>query len=313
MIRFAQWKMNSEERMNNEAGRSRLGVWICSLLILPCSLLAGCQQKMADQPALRPYTESNLFPNKQSARPIERGTVHVSQHVVGDPLATWLTEKGRTPTPAYPNPTPEMKDVMTVPGAPTDNANFVAQLPFAMTAADYKRGQLLFRAVCAECHGAAGHGDGKVPERGFLRPPSYHRDSQHPTGNDEVNAARPNEVLGARDWSSMKPGPGDRAVPEYTDHPQGFSRGFSRLGIRMPLDKVNVGYIFQVITWGYGGMGSHTTQIPDPADRWRVVAYVRALQLSQLTEKAKLSTELQHAIDHPPVKNKTDAPAEGKH
>ncbi len=266
-------------------------------------LTAGCQQKMADQPAHRPYEESALFPFKQSARPIEKGTVHVSQPVEGDPLTTWLTELGRTPQPAYPNPTPDMKDVMTVPGAPTDNANFVDKFPFALTEGDYKRGQHLFRAVCAECHGAAGHGNGKIPERGFLRPPSYHRDPAHPTDNEVTNAARPNDVTGARDWSSMKPDAASgRAVRDYTDHPQGFSRGFSRLGKRMPLDKVNVGYIFQVITWGFGGMASHTTQLPDPADRWRVAGYIRALQLSQLAEKSKLPGDLQQAIDQPPVK-----------
>lgn len=283
---------------------------------------AGCQQKMADQPAHRPYEESNLFAHKMSARPVEKGTVHANQLIDGDPLGTWLTEAGLTAKPAYAKEylatldkttAADLASVQTVPGAPTDNANYVDKLPFAVSKADYDRGQNLFRAVCAECHGAAGHGNGKVPERGFLRPPSYHRDPAHPTDNDTPNAARPTEVMGARDWSSMKPDAATgRAVPDYTDHPQGFSRGFSRLGKRMALDKVNVGYIYQVITWGFGGMASHATQIPDPADRWRVVAYIRALQLSQLAEKGKLSPDLQHAIDHPPVK-KPDAPSEVKH
>lgn len=284
--------------------------------------LAGCQQKMADQPAHRPYEESNLFAHKQSARPIEKGTVHANQLIDGDPLGTWLTEQGMTAKPAYTKEylatlekttASDLASVQTVPGAPTDNANFVDKLPFAMTKGDYDRGQHLFRAVCAECHGAAGHGNGKVPERGFLRPPSYHRDPAHPAANDAPNAAQPNAVEGARDWSSMKPNAATgRAEPDYTDHPQGFSRGFSRLGKRMALDRVNVGYIYQVITWGFGGMAAHTTQLPDPADRWRVVAYVRALQLSQLAEKGKLPADLQHAIDHPPVK-KSDAQPEVKH
>lgn len=41
------------------------------------------------------------------------------------------------------------------------------------------------------------------------------------------------------------------------------------------------GYIFQVITNGYGGMGDYGDQIPDVNDRWAVVAYLRALQLSR--------------------------------
>ncbi|HLY17116.1 MAG TPA: cytochrome c [Bryobacteraceae bacterium] len=40
------------------------------------------------------------------------------------------------------------------------------------------------------------------------------------------------------------------------------------------------GYIFDVITNGLGAMPDYAAQIP-PADRWAIVAYVRALQLSQ--------------------------------
>ena len=40
------------------------------------------------------------------------------------------------------------------------------------------------------------------------------------------------------------------------------------------------GYWFDVITNGFGVMPAHASQIP-PADRWAIVAYVRALQLSR--------------------------------
>jgi mono/diheme cytochrome c family protein len=40
------------------------------------------------------------------------------------------------------------------------------------------------------------------------------------------------------------------------------------------------GYIFHVITKGFGSMPDYATQIP-PRDRWAIVAYVRALQFSQ--------------------------------
>jgi mono/diheme cytochrome c family protein len=39
------------------------------------------------------------------------------------------------------------------------------------------------------------------------------------------------------------------------------------------------GYFFQVITNGFGAMPDYRTQIP-VEDRWRIIAYVRALQLS---------------------------------
>jgi mono/diheme cytochrome c family protein len=40
------------------------------------------------------------------------------------------------------------------------------------------------------------------------------------------------------------------------------------------------GFIFDVITNGFGAMPDYSAQIP-PADRWAIVAYVRALQLSE--------------------------------
>ena len=45
------------------------------------------------------------------------------------------------------------------------------------------------------------------------------------------------------------------------------------------LQQVPNGYIFDVITNGFGAMPDYAAQI-HPADRWAIVAYVRALQLS---------------------------------
>lgn len=42
-----------------------------------------------------------------------------------------------------------------------------------------------------------------------------------------------------------------------------------------------VGHFFDVITNGWGAMPSYASQIP-VADRWKIIAYVRALQLSQM-------------------------------
>jgi mono/diheme cytochrome c family protein len=41
-----------------------------------------------------------------------------------------------------------------------------------------------------------------------------------------------------------------------------------------------VGHYFDVVTNGWGAMPSYAAQIP-PADRWAIIAYIRALQLSQ--------------------------------
>ncbi|HUO34808.1 MAG TPA: cytochrome c [Candidatus Acidoferrum sp.] len=41
-----------------------------------------------------------------------------------------------------------------------------------------------------------------------------------------------------------------------------------------------VGHFFDVITNGYGAMYSYAARV-EPADRWRIAAYIRALQLSE--------------------------------
>ena len=61
------------------------------------------------------------------------------------------------------------------------------------------------------------------------------------------------------------------------------SRGFARKPPSfhiVRLQKAPVGYIYDVITEGFGIMPDYASQIP-PKDRWDIVAYVRALQLSQ--------------------------------
>ena len=60
-----------------------------------------------------------------------------------------------------------------------------------------------------------------------------------------------------------------------------------RRGYRRPpsyhidrLRNVPVGYIFDVITNGFGAMPDYAAQVP-PADRWAIVAYIKTLQYSQ--------------------------------
>jgi mono/diheme cytochrome c family protein len=68
------------------------------------------------------------------------------------------------------------------------------------------------------------------------------------------------------------------------------SRGFS---IKPPsyhiprLQKAPLGHFYDVITNGYGIMFGYASQIA-PQDRWDIVAYIRALQLSQNATRAEV-------------------------
>jgi mono/diheme cytochrome c family protein len=56
-----------------------------------------------------------------------------------------------------------------------------------------------------------------------------------------------------------------------------------------------VGYLFAVATYGYGAMADYAEQVA-PRDRWAIVAYIRALQLSQSVRLADLSPDERERI-----------------
>jgi hypothetical protein len=53
------------------------------------------------------------------------------------------------------------------------------------------------------------------------------------------------------------------------------------------LRTADAGYFFDVMTNGFGAMPDYRAQLP-ARDRWAVVAYIRALQLSQHADKADI-------------------------
>jgi mono/diheme cytochrome c family protein len=59
-----------------------------------------------------------------------------------------------------------------------------------------------------------------------------------------------------------------------------WSRGFKLRGTDLKLKEAPVGYYFEVISDGFGAMPDYAEQIA-PDDRWAIIAYIRALQLSQ--------------------------------
>ncbi|HEY6003316.1 MAG TPA: cytochrome c [Anaeromyxobacter sp.] len=81
--------------------------------------------------------------------------------------------------------------------------------------------------------------------------------------------------------------------------------GVSQVALNMSLRKpanlhgyreVPDGYIFRVITHGFGLMPSYAAQLP-PEDRWAVVAYVRALQLSQYASLEQLPADARARLE----------------
>jgi len=176
-----------------------------ALLAAACAL-AGCERTMKDmyvQPKLGPDRASPLFADGKGSRPPPRGSVPQDAGVAA------AASGGRR-------------------GAATLDAQEAEQarqaLPARPPRAMLVRGQQRYAVYCLPCHSPVGDGDGRVAQRGFPHPPSYHIDRL-------------------------------RTAP--------------------------VGYFYDVITRGFGVMPSYASQIP-PGDRWAIVAYVRALERSQI-------------------------------
>jgi mono/diheme cytochrome c family protein len=115
------------------------------LALLAAGLLAGCRQDMHDQPKYIPLRESAFFGDLRSERPLPDGTV----------------PRGYLRDDTY---------LYTGKINGQDGTVF----PFAITAADLRRGQERYNIYCAPCHSPLGDGRGAVPVRGFSKlPPAY--------------------------------------------------------------------------------------------------------------------------------------------
>jgi len=62
------------------------------------------------------------------------------------------------------------------------------------------------------------------------------------------------------------------------------------------LRQAPVGHFFDVMTNGFGAMASYASRVPVD-DRWRIIAYIRALQYSQAASINDVPPELRDAMD----------------
>ena len=75
------------------------------------------------------------------------------------------------------------------------------------------------------------------------------------------------------------------------------------------LMKAPVGHFFDVMTNGFGAMPSYASRV-QPDDRWRVAAYIRALQLSESAKVADVpADQLQRLTAEPPPRGLGQGPA----
>ncbi len=198
---------------------------------------AGCQQEMAEQPSYKPAQPSDFFADGRSERPAVVGTV--ARGYLHTDVALFTGRRvGKdglplgSATPTVIQPKPGTSEAAKLAKAQYDQ--FVDTFPFPMTEPVLEHGYQRFMIYCVVCHDPLGTGRGKIVQRGYTAPPSYHIDR---------------------------------------------------------LRKAPVGYLFSVVSEGYGSMPSYGAQIP-VRDRWAIVGYLRALQASQHFPEAKLTDEM---------------------
>ena len=142
-------------------GRARKSIslernlWLSVCIAFGFCALAGCKQKMADQPRYEPLARSTFFQDDRAARPLVEGTVARGQ-LRSDEHLYLGKEGGKT----------------------------VDRFPFPVSLAVLTRGQQRFNIYCSPCHDRVGTGQGMIVRRGYRAPPSFHIDRlrQAPAG-----------------------------------------------------------------------------------------------------------------------------------
>jgi mono/diheme cytochrome c family protein len=199
------------------------------LLVMASLVLASCERaakNMYDQPRGNPYRESPVFADGSSSRTPPTGSQPYSSG------AAAASSSGRQGT----------QDVTV-----NDDADRAQTQHYPITLSLLQTGRQQYTVYCMPCHSPVGDGDGRIVQRGFPAPPSYHTDRL-------------------------------RNVPDR--------------------------HIYDVISNGFGVMGRYGDRI-EPADRWAIVAFVRALQLSQHAQVSALPAQVQgdvkQELEHAPT------------
>jgi mono/diheme cytochrome c family protein len=219
------------ERPRKHATLSKLYAYSVVLL----SVVAGCQPQMTNDARYKPLQESNFFGDGLSARTPQPGTV---PHGEPENQAAVYPDRGKSPEPRWAASVVGLASAGAFNVLPVYGGAFVFPPSVHVNYDLLKRGRERFNIYCAVCHDRVGTGRGKIVERGYLRPPSYHIDR---------------------------------------------------------LRNAPLMHFYDVVSNGYGAMPSYSDKLT-PDDRWAVIAYVRALQLSQDVSRSDLTAEELHEL-----------------
>ena len=243
-------------------------VLYCLLLTAYCLLFAvACRQDMQDQPRYEAYESSGFFKDGLSSRPLVEGTVPRGYLRSDKQLFTGQNDK-----------------------AQSSNTNASAE-----------RGAQAGAAANAQGSSSSSNSSSASMQGGS--------NTGTPTGStSQTGAGGAQAAAGDANDTEDFPFPVTAEVMQRGQEryqifcamchgATGDGDGMIvRRGFRQPpsyhqdsLRQARVGHFFRVITEGYGAMPSYRAQVP-VQDRWAIIAYVRALQLSKMNQQQTAPT-----------------------
>ena len=248
--------------------------------IVLCLSLVGCAQNMRDGSRLRPYEPSTFFDDGQSARPLLPGTVARGELRTDEQFYTGMTGGAG----AGDTVSSEEQEGGTGGGTGQEGQGGQGE---SGTGQDTAGGP-----------SSGGQGGGSAGDPGLTDSPGAGSEGQGDTSAEGSTGQNQSGQGGGTPVDTF-PYPVtrdilDRGQVRYntfcapchaiTGYGDGMivQRGFSAPPSfhTERLREAPVGYYFDVITNGFGRMYAYGSRIT-PADRWAIIAYIRALQLSQ--------------------------------
>ncbi len=233
-------------------GRSSSGgrggrVTACALLVAYCLLfVVGCRQDMQDQPRYEVYEASNTFADGLSSRPYVEGTVARGNLRADKAYYTGKGGAGGSTSGGSQTSVPNVQG--SAPGGATPSGNGGVG------------GNALSNNLKSGVTQPAGGADADINYFPF---PITQEVLSRGEDRYKIFCSMCHGLTGFGDGMIVRRG--YQRPPSYHDD---------------RLREAPVGHFFDVITNGWGAMSDYSAQVP-VQDRWAIIAYIRALQLSE--------------------------------
>jgi mono/diheme cytochrome c family protein len=258
--------------------RRRRLVFYCLLLTAYCLLSTGCRIDMQDQPRYEYYEpgDKKFFPDGASSRPTVEGTVPRQAGPYRDREDYFYTGKAAGAG-------------AQVSGQPGGGAQGGAQAGGVGASVPSMQAGVAAGALANASTNVRGNVSGGVPGA---------REATMTGGPDvfpiqiekaDLERGRARFQIFCTACHGMT-GEGDGMIVR-----RGFQKPPSFYDDRLQENSTPASHFFDVITNGWGAMPDYAAQIP-PEDRWKIIAYLRALQLSRRLKLEELSPEEQNRV-----------------